>query len=228
MQHARCVCGLQAAQHLVGEPQRELRPEGTLGEQAAQAGPAQELHAEIVQRPARNVLAAQVEHSADMLMADLSRQLGLALEVLQRALIARELVAQELQRNVFAEHQVLGFIHHTHATFAKLAQQLVTMTEQLRLNESPIRRHKLHTATRTIRGMQRHPRQNTATQLATHKSRQRILARTHTDSIHGCRSWLLVRAQSPQPTRCARAQPAREHRPRVSRRFMAAAPGCAR
>ena len=50
---------------------------------------------------------------------------GFALEALQRRRVFFQLSGQELQGDMPAEVEVLGFIHHAHATAAKLVQDAV-------------------------------------------------------------------------------------------------------
>jgi hypothetical protein len=103
----------------------------------------------VTQRPAADELlddevggsvGADVVHRGGVRMAQRGGRAGLLLEAVAAFGIARELRRQNFQRDAAPEPRVLGFVHLTHATFAKLDQDLVRPDSRTGFE----RRHRRH------------------------------------------------------------------------------------
>ncbi len=70
-------------------------------------------------------MLADLVDRADVRMIERRRRAGLAMEALHRAVVAGEILRQELERDVPAETQVLGVVDDAHSPAAKFAEDAI-------------------------------------------------------------------------------------------------------
>ena len=106
---------------LDGQLHQHIHLEGTLADALLKRLPLQQLHGDEI--PA--VGLSDLVDRADVRVIQGRGGPGLALEALQRRRVFLQLSGQKLQSHVPAEVEVLGLVHHAHATAAELVQDAV-------------------------------------------------------------------------------------------------------
>jgi hypothetical protein len=71
------------------------------------------------------IVLADVVDRADVRVIERAGSLGFALEALERAVVAHDVVGQKLQRDGAAQPRVLGTVHHAHPAAAELIDHAV-------------------------------------------------------------------------------------------------------
>ena len=122
MDDALGVRGLERIGNLNGQIEHFCEPERLAIRQPLPQGlPFEQLHGQ--QRLTVGVV--DLVDRADVRVVQRRGGARLALEALEREMVARELRRQKLQRNVAAESGVVGAIHHTHPTRADLLEDAI-------------------------------------------------------------------------------------------------------